>query len=149
MWHATDKRQFMTLTSTYLLLWSQDASNALSKDAKLFVQCPLKTKNKKWKTEFLWRDFIIQLFLVLQSTPFTAFREGLLLANNFRLILEETVRSILHKWRTEQLAKTLKIYKIHVFSFYNLKMKFHKDNVCVTTWIFLLHVLSDDLAFGT
>lgn len=70
--------------------------------------------------------------------------------NNFKLILEGMLWSRFQKLRIGQLARPLKIHKIHVFSFYNIKKKLYKDNVCVTTWILLLHVLSDDdRIFGT
>lgn len=70
--------------------------------------------------------------------------------NNFKLILEGMLWSRLQKLRIGQLTRPLKIHKIHVFSFYNIKKKLYKDNVCVTTRILLLHVLSDDdRIFGT
>lgn len=70
--------------------------------------------------------------------------------NNSKLILEGMPRSRLQKLRTGQLARPLKINKIHIFSFNNLKMKLYKDNVRVITWVLLLHVLSDDdHDFGT
>lgn len=72
------KAEFITLTSTYPLHYCDlVASNVLSKEENLFIQCPLKkTKNPSPKTEFLWQDFTIQLLLVLKSTPFSAFGEA-------------------------------------------------------------------------
>lgn len=60
------------------------------------------------------------------------------LDNNCKLILEGMLRSRLQKLRSGQLERPLKIHKIHVFSFNNLKMKLYKDNVCVITWVLLL-----------
>lgn len=70
--------------------------------------------------------------------------------NNFKLILEEMLRSRLQILRTGQLTRPVKIHEIHVFAFYNLKMKLYKDNVCAITWVLLLYVLTDDdRIFGT
>lgn len=76
--------------------------------------------------------------------------ERLWLDNNFKLILEEMLRSRLQILRTGQLTRPVKIHEIHVFAFYNLKMKLYKDNVCAITWVLLLYVLTDDdRIFGT
>lgn len=126
------------------------ASNVLSKDVNLVIQCPLKKKQKiPPKLSFCGRT-LLSNYCCLWKVHHLVLLERLWLDNNFKLILEGMLWSRFQKLRIGQLARPLKIHKIHVFSFYNIKKKLYKDNVCVTTWILLLHVLSDDdRIFGT
>lgn len=126
------------------------ASNVPSEDANLFIQCSLKKNKPKIPPKLSFcGGTLLSNYCCFWKVNHLVLLERLWLDNNFKLILEGVLRSRLQKLRTGQLARPSKIHKIHVFSFYHLKMKLYKDNMCVTTWV-LLHVLSDDdCIFGT
>lgn len=152
MAHCRQKAEFITLTSVYSLSYCDSKWHlvfSLKIQSSLF-SATLKKRERETQLSFCGGTLLSNYCWFLKSRPLSVFKERLWSDNNFKLILKGMVRSILQKWRTRQLARTLKIHKINVYSLYKLKMKLYKDNVWVTTWIFLLHVLpDDDLIFGT